>query len=265
MDGEISVGRNPAVRDLSEQEVALVLRRAAELDLAVDGGGLALDSATVEESAVEAGLSRQSVQTALAELRLGVLQPTPPRTPARRVLGAATVTVRRTVPGPEARVRSRLRSHLDRELFRVRRERGDQASWARRDDLGASVRRTVDKTVRKRLAFNDVRRMEVGVAAEPGTGGRRVLVVLQADVSRICRDRGAFVATSGTVGAALTAGSLLLGAFVDPVALLSAPLGAGTAVAGYGVGVRYYRKRVEGIETALEAVLDDLERRPGVS
>jgi len=31
------------------------------------------------------------------------------------------------------------------------------------------------------------------------------------------------------------------------------------ATAGYGVGVRYYRTRVDEIEVALEAVLDDLE------
>jgi hypothetical protein len=88
-----------------------------------------------------------------------------------------------------------------------------------------------------------------------------VLVVLEADVSRICRDRGAFVATGGVLGVAMTAGSLLLGVFGDPVALLAAPVGAGTAAAGYGVGVTYYRKRVESIETTLEALLDALERR----
>jgi len=56
---------------------------------------------------------------------------------------------------------------------------------------------------------------------------------------------------------------VLLGALVDPVALLAAPVGAGAVAAGYGMGVRYYRRRVEDVETALEAVLDDLERRPG--
>jgi len=115
--------------------------------------------------------------------------------------------------------------------------------------------------VSKRLELTDVRRIDVGVTAEPGTDDRRVLVVLEADVSRICRDRGAFVATGGVLGGAMTAGSLLIGVFGDPVALLTAPVGAGTVAAGYGVGVTYYRKRVESIQTALEAMLDGLEAR----
>jgi hypothetical protein len=264
--GDPTTGEEVTGDDVTEQEVALVLRRAAELDLTFDGLGPGLDVATLEESAVEAGLSRRSVQTALAELRMGVLRPGPgTAVRSRRLLGRATVTARRAVPGPGAQVKGLLRASLTRELFRIRRERGDQSSWRsswdRRDDLGATVRRSVDRSVSKRMELTDVRRIDVGVAAEPGTDGRRVLVVLEADVSRICRDRGAFVATGGVLGVAMTAGSLLIGVFADPVALLTAPLGAGTAAAGYGVGVTYYRKRVESIETALEAMLDVLETR----
>jgi len=254
--------------DLSEQEVALVLRRAAELDNAVDGTGpgSGLDVAVLEESAVEAGLSRQSVQTALAELRTGALHAAVvTAVPARRVLGPAVVAVRRTVPGPEADVVARLRSRLGKELFRVQRERGGRVSWTRRDDLRASVRRTVDKTVNKRLSLTEVRRVEAGVTVAPGSEGRRVLVVVQADVSGLCRDRGAWVATGGTVGALMTGGAVVLGTLVDPLLLLTAPAGVGAAAAGYGIGVRYYRTRVDAIEVALESLLDDLEGRPGIS
>lgn len=253
--------------DLSEQDVALVLRRAAELDLTSDGEGpgTGLDLATVEESAVEAGLSRGSVQAALAELRLGVLQPAEAADRPRRLLGPALVTVRRTVPGPEAAVRAALRAALDRELFRVRRERGDQASWARRADLGASVRRKVDRSIKKRLSLSEVSRVDVGVTAAPGSGGGRVLVVVQADVSRICRDRGALVTTGSALGAVMAGGALVLGVLVDPLLVMTAPAGAAAAAAGYGAGVRYYRKRVDDVEVALEAMLDDLERRPDVN
>ena len=95
---------------INEQEVALVLRRAAELDLSLGGPGPGLDVATVEESAVEAGLSRPSVQRALAELRMGALQGTGEVARPRRLLGRATVTVRRTVPGPDAQVKALLRA-----------------------------------------------------------------------------------------------------------------------------------------------------------
>ncbi len=251
--------------DLTEQEVAVVLRRAAELDHVAEGSGTGtgLDVALVEESAVEAGFSRQSVRTALAELRTGVLQASVTAVPARRVLGPAAVTVRRTVPGPEADVVAQLRSRLGRELFRVQRERGGMVSWTRREDLGASVGRTVDKAVNKRLSLTEVRRVEVGVTAEPGSDGRRVLVVVRADVSRLCRDRGAWVATGGTVGALLAGGAVVLGTLVDPLLLLTAPAGVGAAAAGYGIGIKHYRTRVDSIEVSLEALLDDLERRPG--
>lgn len=251
--------------DLSDQEVALVLRRAAELDLSLDEDGPGLDVAVVEESAVEAGLSRQSVQTALAELRMGMLQPARAVEPARRLLGPAVLTVRRTVPGPEADVAARLRAYLSRELFRARRERGGMSSWSRRDDLGASVRRTVDKTLSKRLSLTEVRGVEVGVTTEPGSDRRRVLVVMRADVSGICRDRGAWIATGGTAGAAMVGGSVLLGALVDPLLFLTAPAGAGAAAAGYGIGVRCYRTRVDAIQVALEALLDDLEAGRGTA
>ncbi|MEA2902343.1 MAG: hypothetical protein QOH36_2230 [Actinomycetota bacterium] len=257
--------------DLSEQEVALVLRRAAELDLADDTPGPGLDLATIEESAVEAGLSRQSVRTALAELRVGVLPATAAKVQARRIRGPAMVTVRRSVPGPEAEVKARLRSYLGRELFKLRRERGAQASWARRDDMKANVRRGLDRSITKRLSLTDVRRVEVGVTPEPapgpgtGEGGGRVLVVVQADVTRLCRDRGAWAATGGTLGALMTGGAVVLGTLVDPLLLLTAPAGVGAAAAGYGIGVRYYRTRVDAIEVALEALLDDLEGRPVIS
>lgn len=251
--------------DLTEQEVALVLRRAAELDHAAggegagSGAGTGLDVALVEESAVEAGLSRQSVQTALAELRMGVLKPSGPGRSTRRLVGAAAVTVRRSVPGPEADVSARLRAHLDRELFKVRRERPGMSSWARRDDLRANLRRTVDRKLSKRLSLTEVGRVEVGVTPERGPEGGRVLVVVQADVSRICRDRGAWVAAGGAVGAAMVGGAVLMSVVVDPLLLLTAPAGAGAAAAGYGIGVRSYRARVEAVEVALEALLDDLE------
>ena len=91
-----------------------------------------------------------------------------------------------------------------------------------------------------------------------------MLVVVRADVTRLCRGRG-MGASGGVAGALMTGGTVLAAALGDPLLLLAAPAGVGAAAAGYGIGVKYYRTLVETIEVALEALLDELEGRPGSS
>jgi hypothetical protein len=50
-----------------------VWQRAAELDRLPVTPEMAIDSAAVEDAAVEAGMTLHSVRTALAEVRLGIL------------------------------------------------------------------------------------------------------------------------------------------------------------------------------------------------
>ncbi|MCA1693173.1 MAG: hypothetical protein LC733_13640 [Actinobacteria bacterium] len=60
--------------DLNQEQIALVLRRAAELDRETAcPPGTGLDEISLEHAAVEAGISPLSVRRALAELRAGVL------------------------------------------------------------------------------------------------------------------------------------------------------------------------------------------------
>jgi hypothetical protein len=58
---------------LTGEEIWLVWQRAAELDRLAAVPEVAVDSAAVEDAAVEAGMTPHSVRTALAELRLGIL------------------------------------------------------------------------------------------------------------------------------------------------------------------------------------------------
>ena len=58
---------------LTEDEVALVFRRAAELEAQAPGERAHLDLATLEQIAVEAGLSPAAVRQAVDELRTGRL------------------------------------------------------------------------------------------------------------------------------------------------------------------------------------------------
>src|SRR5690606_10059769 len=79
------VGENGAVAEtgrsprLTPDEVALVLRRAAEIEAASDGtvDDEGLDAAAVEEAAREAGLSPLAVRQAVAELQVGALPVAP--------------------------------------------------------------------------------------------------------------------------------------------------------------------------------------------
>jgi hypothetical protein len=106
--------------------------------------------------------------------------------------------------------------------------------------------------------LSEVRRVDVAVKVEPGSGGGRVLVVVEADVGRICQDRGALVATGGAVGAVVAGGSVLLALFGHPAALLAVPVGAGAAAAGYGMG-QPLPQAGGRVEVALEVLFDALE------
>jgi len=60
---------------LAEDEVALVLRRATQLDGASTPDPVKRTPQALEAAAVEVGLSRDAVRQALAEMRAGTLHP----------------------------------------------------------------------------------------------------------------------------------------------------------------------------------------------
>src|SRR5207248_2474338 len=107
---------------LTQDQVALVLRRAAQLDqhlgLPSETG---IDEATLIQAATEAGLSSDAVHRALAELRSGILEAPPPR--HRGVFGEPTLTLCRTVPGPVHDVERSLAGFLHAQLFELQRDR----------------------------------------------------------------------------------------------------------------------------------------------
>lgn len=244
--------------ELSQDEVALVLRRAAELDRVVSCRSRSgLDVKALEEVATEAGISLPSVRRAVAELRAGVLdQPPPPR---RAWLGPATLTVCRTLPGPAAVVEQQLHRFLARELFELRRDLGERTFWVARRGLDAWVRRTTDRGVQRRLILRDVQHVELSVIDEPGSDGGRVLVRLAIDVRAMRRTQGKIEGGAAAVGGGLAAlGAGLAG--IDPVALVTTAAGAGIVVGGHRVGSTLYRDRVGEIESGVAGVLDRLER-----
>lgn len=249
---------------LTDEETAVVLHRAAELDHERSLQPAGLDTATLEAAAVEAGLSPESVHRALAELRVGALDRlVADRTrKASRLLGPSTIVVRRNVPGGAAMVESSVKEFLERQLFRVRRDVRGRSLWTRREDLKASIQRSVDSHVQRRLVLGDVCDIQLAVVADPGPGLEWSLVHLELNVREVRRAHAAWVAAGGAVGAGALGASLAL-AGADPVTAAAIPLGVGTVAAGHRLGSALYRRRVGELETAVHGLLDSLERREG--
>jgi hypothetical protein len=260
--GEPKVGSGPVEGDrLDEDQIALVIRRATELDGQALAGETGLDLVVLEQAAVEAGLSRESVRRAVAELRAGTLTADGPASARRRRNpGPSTVVVQRCVPGPANSVDDILRRFLAKELFHLRRDLGSHSTWARRQDVGARVRISYDRSIHRRLQLREAEQVDIAVVEEPGSGGRLVLVKMAVDVRPLRRVHRVAVGK----GAALGAGAALVGLalLTTPEAMVAMPLAAASGVtAGHFVGASRFRSLVGDVETALEGFLDGVERR----
>ena len=244
---------------LDEDQIALVIRRASELDGQSPSGEPGLDLVLLEEAAVEAGLSRESVRRAVAELRAGTLTPAGDERRRNR-LGPTVVTVGRCVPGPPAAVDDILRRFLRHEQFQLRRDFGSSSSWIRRQDVPARVRVSLDKGIHRRLLLREAEQVEIAVVEEPGDRGM-VMVKLAVDVRPLRRAHR--LAVGRGTGLGVAAGALGTVLFGMPEALVVVPAAAASgAGAGHLIGSNRYRSTVEELETALEGFLDTVERRP---
>ena len=244
---------------LDEEQIALVIRRASELDGQSAAGQPGLDLVVLEEAAVEAGLSRESVRRAVAELRAGTLE-LPGGAEARRSgLGPTLVTVSRCVRGPRGQVDDILRRFLRQEQFHLRRDFGTRSSWSRRQDVRAKVRISLDKGIHRRLLLRDTEQVDIAVAEEPGDHGM-VMVKVAVDVRPLRRAHRLALGRGAGLGVAIGAlGVALLGM---PEALVVVPAAtASGAGAGHLIGTSRYRSSVAELETGLEGFLDGVERR----
>lgn len=244
---------------LDDEQIALVIRRATELDGQSSAGQAGLDPVLLEEAAVEAGLSRESVRRAVAELRAGALSIDSGPARRRAGLGSTSLTVARCVPGPFAAVDDILRRFLAKEQFHLRRDLGATSTWGRRHDVGARVRIQYDKSIHRRLLLRDVEQVELAVVEEPGDQGM-VMVKLAVDAKPLRRaHRVAVGQGAGAGGVAAGVGAVLLG-MPEAIVVIPAAAASGLAV-GHRVGTRRYRTSVGDLETALEGFLDTVERR----
>jgi hypothetical protein len=235
---------------LSQDEVALVLRRAAELDRATTVGGdddrLPVES--VEAAALEVGLAPDAVRRALAELRAGMLDPAPgdAAVPATQVIEAAVV------PQAPEEALAAVGRWLSAQTFHRHRGRDGVEVWRAREDWIAGMQRAFDWSASVRL--KDVREVVVrAVTVEGGT-----LLRLEATLQGPTAAAPVVGAGGGGVvggGAGMAAGMLFLGGPPTVLAAAAAVAGVGAA-GGWWAGRQVRRRRSTTIADELSAGLD---------
>ena len=256
--GRRPVGDGPTrAEGLTRDQVAEVLRRAAELDAAqVEHTTLPelVDRSIVEEAAVEAGLSRRAVRQALVEAATGAPPMLLDRSRGR--VRAEQITVVRTVPGPTGEVRGLVERSLRRQVLVQQRIFENGSRWAPRRGVIGTLRRNIDPGGKRGLK---ARVVEVRVADDPSADHERTVVRLDLDVRNV-RRRETARALGGASAGALTAGALVGLNGLD-AALVAVPLGGGIAAVGLVGGRLAAQRTMERIDLAVNRLLDRIEHR----
>lgn len=232
---------------LTSDEVALVLRRAAELDpttAPMPDEGLSVEA--VEAAAAEVGLPASAVRQAIAELRTGVLDPEPGDRPPLTLVEAGVV------PYAPDEALAMVGRWLESQAFHRHRLREGVETWRPREDVLAKLQRGLDWMATVRL--KDVREVTVrAVAVTDGT-----LVRVEATLS------GSVVSLPGIgagAGGVIGSGVGVVGGMVSPagppgvVAAGAAVAGLG-AVGGWWAGRRARQSRAEHVADEVSAHLD---------
>lgn len=234
---------------LTDDEVALVLRRASELDVrpaSLDGAGLPVTA--VEAAAAEVGLSPAAVRRAVAELRAGALDDEPDGTPS--------IVCARVVPAAADDALASVATWLRGQAMVRARDRGSEQVWRPREDVFARIQRKVDPVKRLRLIGVD----EVVVRAVAVEGG--TLVRIRARLTRPSTRAPRRTAGAGAAAGVAAAG-FVGGLVVDPAVLgavaSGVPAGAGLGVLGWRIGRARLARARHRVTEAVDGLLDELE------
>jgi hypothetical protein len=247
--GAVDKRRSPS--RLTSEEVALVMRRAAELDgQAEQPDDDGIDAAAVEAAAREVGLPAPLVRQALAELHAGTLDRGSRW--GRGGRAARQAVEARVVTTPPETVHVTMEQFLRRQTFDLRRRQGSQAVFRQRFDLAAKLRRVLD--LKGSIQLAGVRTITLTVSP---SGDQRHLVRLEGDLTSLpSRSRAVAVAAGcGTFVAVAVLGALL---FDGALAIFGASLAAGV-LAGRWLGRRLLRRRNEEVCETLAGFLDSIE------
>jgi hypothetical protein len=198
---------------LTQEEIALVLRRAAELDAELPGAvDDRLPVEAIEAAAAEVGLPAVAVRQAVAEFRAGLLTDEAPQAPAPTSVVEAAV-----VPLEPAAALAAVGRWLTSQTFHCHRGRDGVEVWRVREDWVAGVTRKLDWSATVRL--KEVREVVVRtIAVEGGT-----LVRLEA--------------TLGGAAAAAPGIGLAVAALPGSTMTVAAAASGSPSVAAAGVGL----------------------------
>ncbi|HXU60695.1 MAG TPA: hypothetical protein VN962_03280 [Polyangia bacterium] len=249
---------------LTRREVDFVLRRAAEIDTetAAPAEQASTESLSVTELVrlgEEAGLPKEAVEKALAEMRRGTPIDPEEGGALTRTLGASRVVVSRVVAAPLETARRAVDRFLREQLMTVRRHHGDRVEWERAQGLWPGLVRSLDFS--KRYAFALVTRVETILSPE-GPDGKQTAITFNIDLTEMRRERFGQMGMRAAMAFLLfgVGGALMVpGA---PVYDLVALAGGGVAAGGiFAIERRRYLESRSRVQLAPERFLDLLALR----
>ncbi len=240
-------------RRLSQEDLALVVKRAAELHVAGDRspGEPLLDEATVMEVLREAGLSEQAASQALTEWRIGSLAyglelPAP----GPKSTFDPNASVARQLPIAPERMADVFDAAVRRQQFARGRRSGLGGDWVPRTGLLAELRRGLD--VRGTLLLKDVSRLRLDV--HPASAGHSRITV----TAQIAGYRSWVMGTLIGIPTVAAVG-MGIGGIVETsleLGLIGTPLAALAAGGGYQGAAHLLETRREKTREALDILLD---------
>lgn len=248
---------------LTRREVDFVLRRAAEIDTQSPARTERTSDETLtvnelERLGEEAGLRREAVGEALAELQRGIPVESDDHGALTRTLGSSRVVVSRVVEAPLEVVRRAVDRFLREQLMTIRRHHGERVEWERAQGIWPGLVRSLDFS--KRYAFSLVTHVETIVVGQ--AAGAETSVTFNIDLSEMRRERMGQMGLRAAMAFALLGlgGAAMVPGFgvYDIVAL------AGGSVAAGGIFALERRRYLESrsrVALAPERFLDMLTLR----
>lgn len=244
---------------LSQQQLAVVLRRAAELerrrkDATSSPGEPGLTDGELQELVREVGLPQEDVARAVAELRAGVLaRPEPKATLTDRLVGPAEVVRERLVRGDVATALARIHAFLSAQELQVRRNFGDRQLWGVAPGFLSKAKRVFFDLAGK-IQLPDEVEIESSALA---VGDDEVVVRLTLRARELRREKISKIIGSLVVGAGIAVAGVA--AAQGNAELITVAAGSGVALAGYASARRGYHRELAEASEALDRFLDGLE------
>ena len=238
---------------LGPDDADAVLRRAAELGVPGPDADRGVGRDALAAAASEVGIDAGAVELALAEHDAGILRTRPSR---GGLLGASRVVEVRTVPVPRADAHARVVTWFRKQLLIRDERRGDTEVYRPRDDLGAKIRRKVDKRTGRKLRLGELDAVVLSTASVDDDSS---VVRLEAvfDSLRSGLRSGVVVLPTVTIPVLGVAAGWLTGEVAFAIGGL--PLAGVIGGLGTYTGRKTLEDQRDSARRTLRGVLDDLE------